>query len=247
MSWHFLQEQGAAFWEASSLDGAPSALLKLMPMRAVCYSLGNVTACCLDSPSGTMCEPSMAAAGEARSTWLREGSRARTSAQQDVAPGSKASNPASGWKWPASFVRYDRSARSWRTRQCSLLGDSAAYSETWPRWGSMRDGECLELPTPARPTYGSGSGLWPTPKASAAGPDFAKLDRSKTGISLQTAVAMYPTPRSTDGERGGRGDLIQAVRGNPNSHYKTWPTPHGFSKDGRSNGPRGNELGRAVN
>jgi len=38
--------------------------------------------------------------------------------------------------------------------------------------------------------------LWPTPKASAAGPDFAKLDRSKTGISLQTAVAMWPTPTS---------------------------------------------------
>ena len=26
-----------------------------------------------------------------------------------------------------------------------------------------------------------------------------------------------------------------------------WPTPHGFSQDGRSNGPSGNELGRAVN
>src|SRR3990167_992671 len=26
-----------------------------------------------------------------------------------------------------------------------------------------------------------------------------------------------------------------------------WPTPHGFSKDGRSNGPSGNELGNAVN
>ena len=57
----------------------------------------------------------------------------------------------------------------------------------------------------------------------------------------------WPTIRSTDGERGGRGDLIQAIRGNPNSHYKTWPTPHGFSPDGRTNGPSGNELGRAVN
>ena len=35
----------------------------------------------------------------------------------------------------------------------------------------------------------------------------------------------WPTVRSTDGERGGRGDLIQAVRGNPNKHYKLWPTP----------------------
>src|SRR3990167_11211636 len=95
MSWHFLQEQGAAFWEASSLDGAPSALLKLMPMRAVCYSLGNVTECCLDSPSGTMCERSMVAAGEARSTWFREGFRANTSAHPATVPGSKAAMTAS--------------------------------------------------------------------------------------------------------------------------------------------------------
>src|ERR1700686_880097 len=27
----------------------------------------------------------------------------------------------------------------------------------------------------------------------------------------------------------------------------SWPTPHGFSQDGRSNGPSGNELGNAVN
>ena len=36
----------------------------------------------------------------------------------------------------------------------------------------------------------------------------------------------WPTVRSTDGERGGRGDLIQAIRGNENSHYKLWPTPN---------------------
>lgn len=65
--------------------------------------------------------------------------------------------------------------------------------------------------------------------------------------TYESVSGLWPTIRSTDGDRGGRGDLIQAIRGNPNSHYKTWPTPHGFSKDGRSNGPSGNELGRAVN
>lgn len=35
--------------------------------------------------------------------------------------------------------------------------------------------------------------VWPTPKATAAGADFAKLERSKTGISLQTAVRLWPT------------------------------------------------------
>lgn len=45
--------------------------------------------------------------------------------------------------------------------------------------------------------------MWPTPKASAAGPDFAKMGRSKTGISLATAAAMYPTPTVQDASNNG--------------------------------------------
>jgi DNA (cytosine-5)-methyltransferase 1 len=40
--------------------------------------------------------------------------------------------------------------------------------------------------------------FWPTPKASAAGPDFAKVGRSATGNSLATAVQMWPTPQASD-------------------------------------------------
>ena len=163
MSWLFLQEQEAASWEGNSLAGAPSALLKLMPTRAVCFSLGNVTACCLDSPSGTMCEPSMAAAGEVVSTLLRVDSRAKTLAPQATALGSKASTPASGWKWRASWAKYDPAMRSWKTRQSSLLADSTEFSETWPAWGSMLDGECLELAMPAYLTSENESGSLPTP------------------------------------------------------------------------------------
>ena len=38
MSWHFLQEQAEASWEGSSLDGAPSALLRLMPIADMSFS-----------------------------------------------------------------------------------------------------------------------------------------------------------------------------------------------------------------
>jgi hypothetical protein len=54
------------------------------------------------------------------------------------------------------------------------------------------------------------------------------------------AKGMWPTVRSSDGERGGRGDLIQAVRGNPNRHYKLWPTPN--ASDNR---PRATEASTA--
>jgi hypothetical protein len=39
----------------------------------------------------------------------------------------------------------------------------------------------------------------------------------------------WPTVRASDGERGGRGDLIQAVRGNSNKHFKARA---GQAKDG---------------
>jgi len=216
MSWHYLQEQEAASWEGASLDGAPSALLSLMPTPEACCWPASATACCRASRFGTTCAASTAGPGPALCKLCPAGSHAKTSAAPDKAPGLMASDPAFGWKWPGSLAKYDPSSRLWKTRQCSLLGDSTEFSETWPRWGLMRDGEFSELTTWAPPTAANESGSW-------------------------------PTLRRTDADRGGRGDLIQAVRGNTNSHFKLWPTPHGFSKDGKSNGPSGNELGRAVN
>jgi hypothetical protein len=123
------------------------------------------------------------------------------------------------------------------------------------------------LPTPAATYYGSNQGgsagrsgpvrlgletmarkgLWPTPKSGRDGADFAKLDRSSTGISLQTAVAMWPTPTSTLGSNGGLvtpqkaregGTLIEAL-----SARTTWPTP--TVGDSRSSGSRNTPSSKA--
>jgi hypothetical protein len=71
--------------------------------------------------------------------------------------------------------------------------------------------------------------MWPTPKASAAGPDFAKVGRSNTGISLATAVAMFPTPSATDhkgsskpGQRWGQLTEAVAVGGQLNPTWVEW-------------------------
>lgn len=53
----------------------------------------------------------------------------------------------------------------------------------------------------------------PTPKASPAGPDFAKLERSATGISLPTWVAMVerlPTPTASEDHYRLGGDSQQS-------------------------------------
>jgi len=110
-----------------------------------------------------------------------------------------------------SFARFDPSTSSWRTPQCSLLGDSDEFSETWPRWGSMRSGVCWERTTLAPHTFAS-----------------------ESGSARPTPTAKWPTIRATDADRGGRGDLIQAIRGNSNKHFATPTVSGNYNRKGAS-------------
>lgn len=136
----------------------------------------SLTEAYLDSLFGMTCERSepttlqrqttSSDCAELLATWPSVvDSRARTLAQQAGEKESAEKNPASGPNSLASFARFDRDTSSWRIPQCSLLGDSELYSETWPKWGLMRGGVCWELPTLVPRTFGSGSGYWPTPVA----------------------------------------------------------------------------------
>lgn len=163
MSWHFLQGQEAESWEGNSLDGAPPALSSLLPPAGESCSTGSATDTCRGSQSGTTSEPSTATPGAGASTSSPEDSPVRTSAPQERALASLENAPACGAKWRGCWVKYDPATRSWRTTQTSLLGDSASFSGTWPKWGSMLDGECLPLAMPDWITSAKGSGSLPTP------------------------------------------------------------------------------------
>lgn len=60
----------------------------------------------------------------------------------------------------------------------------------------------------------------------------------------ETVSGLLPSPRKSDADRGGRGDLIQAMRGNPNKHF-TMPTPRSCSGL-RSRGINQTDLTRAM-
>lgn len=62
--------------------------------------------------------------------------------------------------------------------------------------------------------------------------------------TAETALSLLPTARASDADRGGRGDLIQALRGNPNKHF-TMPTPRPRSGK-RSRGVNQTELERSL-
>ena len=147
------------------MDGAPSALSRLIPMPETSCLPANETECLSPSQSGMTCEPSMERPGAATLTLSAVDSPARTYRQQEMAQGSTENGADSGRKWLGSFARWDRDTSSWKTPQCSLIEGLDEFSETWPSWGTMRNGACWGRTMPDFPTGESESGSWPTPKA----------------------------------------------------------------------------------
>lgn len=74
-----------------------------------------------------------------------------------------------GKNTPVSFAKYDHASCSWKTRQTLLFGGLAQFSETFPRWGMMQDGECFRLPMLEHATSEKGCGYLPTPSAYGQG------------------------------------------------------------------------------
>ncbi len=72
--------------------------------------------------------------------------------------------------------------------------------------------------------------MLPTPTASTGGPE----PDGKTGRKLVTVLTRgpLPTPRASDADRGGRGDLLTVLRGYETKHAGTLPTP--TARDSRS-------------
>ena len=166
MSWHYLQEQEGASWEGNSLDGALSALLKLIPGTGKCCLPDNVTGASTPSRCGMMSQPLMADRGVDLFAWSAEDSRAKTSAVQEAEKVSVENAADYGDTWRESWGKYDPNTCSWRTHQTSLLGGWEPFSETWPRWGMMQNGEFWGLDTPEPIMRVTGSGYWPTPQVS---------------------------------------------------------------------------------
>ncbi len=163
MSWHFLQGQEEESWEGTCLDGAPSALLNLLPTQGEYFSPDSATECCHASQSGMTCEPSTASRG-AEGLMLSAGdSHAKTLAAPEKARGLAGSAADCGGRWHALLAKYDPNTSLWKTRQCSLTEDLEQFLAIWPRWGLMRGGVCWEQDTLERPTLERDVGLWDTP------------------------------------------------------------------------------------
>jgi hypothetical protein len=122
-----------------------------------------------------------------------------------------------------------------RLRQRLALIGSTECALTWRAKATPHGRSISRLAPSMRHTNGTASGgsLWPTPKSSAAGPDFAKVERSDTGLSLQTVMAAttyWPTPKaSAAGETSRSGARKDEPLMGGLMRMAVWPTPTSLS------------------
>lgn len=162
-------------------------------------------ACCLPASATGHLLRSLFGTTCALSTGAPGGALSTSSAA--VSPAPTSASPA---RAPASTARSRASGGRWRASLARYDPATCSWRTAQPSLFGASE-EC--------------SVTWPPSGMTAGGTCWA-LPTSAPPI-FEGGCGLLPTIRSTDGERGGRGDLIQALRGNPNSHYRsTWvPTP----------------------
>jgi len=202
MSWLFSQALVEEYLGANSLDGEPSVPLSGNRTQQAYCAPDKMTAFSRLSRYGMTYKPLTENRGEELLTLYLEDFHAKTSAPQEKAQELMESEVVCGEKWRASFTKYDPSMRLWKTHQCLLLGGLEPFSETFPQWGLMRDGECWEQQTLERHIRGTESGLsqetWPTPRCQMTRPVSIRKDQPNGHKgNLEELVAVrekFPTP-----------------------------------------------------
>jgi len=192
---------------ANSSDGARSALSSGSPTPPLFLPSDRMTAFSRLSRYGMTFGLLTDDLGEELLTWFREGFPVRTSASPAEAQGSTENGRGSGPKWPGSLAKLDPERCSWKTVQNSLLGDLEEFSETWPDWGTMQDGECWGDFPPAWTSTVSASGfslMRPTAsediRAKFSVEQSIRKNHQDGNMSEQLARLFHkkPTPRTSE-------------------------------------------------
>ena len=203
MSWLYSQALVEEYLVENSLDGEQFVPLNgSLTQQAYCAP-GKMMDFSRLSRFGMTYKPLTESRGEELLTLFREDFLAKTYQLQEKEQELTETEAVCGEKCRASFTKYNPDSFSWKTHQCSLLGDLDEFSETWPQWGLMRNGECWEQRTLGQIIRGTESGLleqtWPTPRSCSAmaatiTPKSAWNEKRNPNLETIVGQRMFQTP-----------------------------------------------------
>jgi hypothetical protein len=239
MSWLYSQALVAEYLGENFSDGEQSAPLNGNPTQQAYCAPDKMTDFSRLSRFGMTYKPLTENLGEELLMSYLEDFHVKTSQQQDEAQELMEKDQECGEKWLASFVKFDPDTSSWKTHQCSLLGDLDEFLETWPKWGLMQDGECWEQRTLEQTIRGTGYGLSPNGVDSFHTPNTTGLDGgSNSRKALKKRQENWPTPDANCGQRGTQPNWTPTRKSGQPAQYtinqavrdrQTWPTPRSCS------------------
>ena len=183
--------------------------------------------------SGVTLQPSTAAAG--MELWIQSVSASLASRSVALAsePESRKGHDQDSSLKPAElFAKYDQGIFLSKTCQDSFLTSSCpSYLENFPKWGSMRSGECFQQEMWVAPILEkeSSSSRWITPRlVNARGSKKRREQGSNESVKSQAESLSWRTPRATEYKNPDQSHA-QKAKGLPVEHLsaqtKNWPTP----------------------
>ena len=211
MSWLFSQVLVEEYLGDISLDGEQSVQSSGSHTQLAYLPPDKMTAFSRVSRYGMTFKPLTETRGEELLTLYLEVFLAKTFQPPGGGLALTENEAECGEKWRGSFVKYSPDSCSWKTHQCSLLGDLDEFLETWPQWGLMRNGECWEQQTLAQTIRGTEFGLsqdkWATPTT---------MDK----LPPKSAKALHKEATQARPGRSKPANLRDQV-----SNMQNWPTP----------------------
>jgi hypothetical protein len=207
MSWLFSQVLVEEYLGENYLDGEQSVPLSGNNTQLAYLPQDKMTDYSKVSRFGMMFKPLTEQLGQDLLTSYQAAFRVKTSLPQEKEQELTENVPVCGEKWQGSFAKFDPSLSLWKTHQCSLIEDWEQFSEIWPTWGSMLNGECWERQTLGLNTTEKEFGLLPdnerffhTPTTGSSGGSNSRKAMQKRGVTWPT-----PTTGTGGGNAGGSG------------------------------------------
>ena len=202
MSWLFSRVLVEEYLGESCLDGEQSARLNGNPIQQAYCAPGKMTDFSRLSRFGMTYKPLTESRGEELLTLYLEDFPARTFHPQEKAQELTDSVAECGEKWQGWLAKFDQNTFSWKTAQCSLLGEEPELLATLPRSGMTQDGLLWELPTLGPITKETECGLsenWPTPRSCSAmaatiTPESAWNEKRNPNLETIVGQRLWPTP-----------------------------------------------------
>jgi len=203
MSWLFSQALVEEYSEDISSAGEPSVQSSGNPTQLAYLPPDRMTAFSRLSRFGMTFKPLTESLGPDVLTSYLEDFPVRTFPQPDEALALKEPDRECGNIWRELLARYDPDTSTWKTPQCSLLGDYTEFSETWPRWGLMQDGVSYQRQTLVLPIKETESGSWPTPRSCSAmaatiTPESAWAENRFPNLETVVGRRLWATPQASD-------------------------------------------------